>query len=183
VHHTGVSILRRTATVATVLALMTMGAMVVLLRSSELRRIVNFSAHYGRRYGVGGRFDIPPSAIGSAGITAIVFARSSCPACQASRTAFAQVSEMLRQRPGSRMLMVAVGGTFESELAFARDIGIARSEVIVWPVERTRLTVVPTLVVIDADATILFVHEGAQTDNAGLDKIRDILKSHPIRPS
>lgn len=126
-------------------------------------------------YEVGSTVDIPKSMIGAARTTIVVFARSSCGACQASKSVLKSIAEMVGARQDARIMLIATDGVDQAELAYADDIGVRRADVYAFPVERTRLRVVPTFIVLDGDRTIRHVHQGAQTDAVEMEKIRALL--------
>jgi thioredoxin-related protein len=125
-------------------------------------------------YTVGMTVDIPESVIGT-GNAVVVFARSTCPSCKASKPMLKQVTDLARQY-GSRIVLVAVAGKNETELTFAGEVGIRPEEVLRYPLERlTKLEAVPTFLVLDANRTIRHIHVGASADVTEMIKIRKLL--------
>ena len=124
---------------------------------------------------IGTKVDMPIGTIASAG-TVILFARSSCAACQSSKSILKHVVELVHEQPGVRVVMCAVTGVNDDERAYAEDIGLRRTEVIACPVQQLRLQVVPTLLVLDRSGSIRFVQSGTRFGRSAMERLYAALR-------
>lgn len=113
-------------------------------------------------YKIGERVDLPPAQIVPAKFTVIVFARSTCGACQASKPTLAKVVDLAKDRPHVAVELLAVAGLAQSELLLADTLGIPRTNVRAYDkIESIKLKVVPTVMVVNEAGTILYAYQGA----------------------
>jgi thiol-disulfide isomerase/thioredoxin len=159
-------------------------AMLVIVAFTAYR-VLDVKARAGAprpAYSVGEQIDIPTDLIIPARATVVVFARSTCGACQAYKPFAAKlVKDVVGVRPHVAVQLMAVSGARESELKLADEIGVPRQNVRTYDKwARTRLLSVPTTMVVDPlYGKILYVHEGVLND-AELDKIGKVLDSQAL---
>ena len=110
-------------------------------------------------YAVGQPVDVPAEAFARADRTVIIFARSSCASCQQMKPARARLTAALATSPSVAVAILAPDADPDGERQFARDIGRADA---LWLVEinRLRVTVVPTVLVVDREGIVRFVRTG-----------------------
>jgi thiol-disulfide isomerase/thioredoxin len=113
-------------------------------------------------YKIGEKVDLPPAQIVSAASTVIVFARSTCGACQASRPTLAKVVDLAKNRPHVAAELLAVAGLAESEFLLADTLGIPRENVRTFDrIESMKLKFVPSVLVVNDAGSILYAYQGA----------------------
>lgn len=111
-------------------------------------------------YQIGTRVDLPSRIFDTAERTLIVFARSTCPACDHSRPALSAATKCFSQPRTSDVALITTAPRAERELSFARDIGIPDTRVFALNVAALRLERVPTVIVVDRAGRIVFQYEG-----------------------
>jgi thiol-disulfide isomerase/thioredoxin len=89
--------------------------------------------------------------------TVIMFGRSTCSACQASIPLGKQLHDAVAQRKDAHMFLVDVIGTGPEELKFGAAMGLRSQDVYRNPKPDPKITAVPTYLVLDVDAKVLFV--------------------------
>ena len=106
------------------------------------------------------RIDIPAQAYDSASYTLVLFARSSCAACQRSSIFFKQlVAEAVAD--GIDVRLVSSAPVASEELAYARELGFEERQVVPLDLRALRLRLVPTIVLVDRQGEIHYAREGA----------------------
>ena len=137
-------------------------------------------------YRVGEKIDIPVDQIVPARSTVVVFARSTCGACQANRPFAARLAkDVVGIRPHAAMQIIAVQGMTESELRFADEMGVSRNNVRSYnKLSETKIRVVPTTLVVDPlDGKILYAHEGVLNDHdlSQIGRVLDVVQATDVR--
>jgi thioredoxin-related protein len=102
-------------------------------------------------YAIGERIDLPVQLVTAAKYNLLVFARSTCGACQASKPMIKRmVTEVPGRRPHVAALLLAVEGMKPSELALADELGISKQNVRTYDkLAETKLRAVPTIMVVN----------------------------------
>jgi hypothetical protein len=151
---------RRAATIVigTCVAIVAGSALVLALPG--WRRALGLATLDQPAYAVGQRVDVPVGLYDATPFTLLLFARSSCPACERAKPAFAQVTAALRDRASVRVRMVVDDGQQAGERAYLRDVGLAEDRLAAVDFRTLRLRRVPTAVLVDRDGRVLYTHEG-----------------------
>ena len=166
------AVLRRVATVVTLACAALVALTVLLLFRPTLRATFGFETAAGPAYRVGDRVDVPPDLYDSSAATVLIFARSTCGACQRATTELAAVVARLRTIASVRITLVAAANRADDELAFARAIGLNGDERTTIAVTGLRLRVVPTVLVVDRAGVIRYSSEGGLTPKQQDDILR-----------
>lgn len=132
-----------------------------LLVSPSLRTRFGFSTPVAAAYTVGDRIDVPVDLYDSSPATVLIFARSTCGACQRAKLQFAAVVARLRAVAPVTLGLVTTGARTSDEWAYAQAIGLRETELKTISLEHLRLRVVPTIVVVDRAGVIRYAFEGA----------------------
>ena len=152
---------QRLSTVVVVVCLLTVAGTSALLVSPTLRGWVGVGPGAAPPdYVVGDRIDVASALYQSAPVTVVVFARSTCPACQKSADFHRQVSTTAGAI-GVPVRLVTPSPELAAEQAYASGLGIASERVHVVSSGSIRLRAVPALMVVDSAGTIQHVWFGA----------------------
>lgn len=127
----------------------------------------------GPAYRAGNRIDVPGGVYDSESYTLLLFARSTCDACQRSAPAFKElVGEAVREGMAVRLISAAPVAAREAD--FARALGLTDADVVGLPLATLRLKHVPTIVVVDRAGAIHYVREGAVSEHDKEGLFRDL---------
>lgn len=143
--------LRRVGSILICLVVAGSGAIVVLTRET-VRRPVS--------YNIGEVSDLPPSIYAAASETLVVFVRSDCPACQASKAFLAELVSAFKSDRDRKVFVAVVPDTAGHERMFASELGAEERQTIVVPPGSVRLKRVPAIQVISTSGRLTFVFEG-----------------------
>jgi hypothetical protein len=91
--------------------------------------------------------------------TVIMFGRSTCSACQASIPLAKRLHDAVAERKDARMILLDVIGISPQELEFGAAMGLRSHDVFKLPTPDQKVKGVPTFLVLDADAKVLFVSQ------------------------
>jgi hypothetical protein len=130
-------------------------------------------------YSEGDRIDLDPSSYSAADRTIFLFARSSCRACQASKSVMASLVDELRPQPSARVVLVTGLASQGENVEFGREIGIDPERMLEVDLRGLRLRYVPTVVVTDASGRIMMAREGLITESDRQDIVRAALPPVP----
>lgn len=98
---------------------------------------------------------VPNSLYRQSPYTVLLFARSSCPTCQATASSMATLrSRIGQERPSVRMVLVSPHDAAGEELALGRAIGLASADIVSLVAPQVRK--VPTIVVVSREGSILW---------------------------
>jgi thiol-disulfide isomerase/thioredoxin len=111
-------------------------------------------------YALGQRVDVPAGLYDAAPLTLLIFARSSCPACERAKPAFAVLAASLRDRAAVRVTMVVDEGQQAGEREYLRDVGLPEDRLAAVDFRALRLRRIPTTVLVDRDGRVLYSQEG-----------------------
>jgi hypothetical protein len=161
---------RRAATIVIGTCLTIVAGSALVLALPEWRRALGFARLDQPAYAVGQRVDVPAGLYDAAPLTLLLFTRSSCPACERAKPAFAELTAALRDRAAVRVTMVVDEGQQAGEREYLRDVGLAEDRLAVVDFRTLRLRRVPTTVLVDRDGRVLHTQEGEPSaqDVAGL---------------
>lgn len=112
-------------------------------------------------YRVGETIDLPSAAFASADRTLFVFAQSGCAACQAAAPFFNRVATMARDIGHAKIVFVATNDARSEAEEYGHRIGVDIQSIVMTDDRRTRVRVVPTLLVTDRHGRVRLSHEGA----------------------
>jgi len=108
-------------------------------------------------YEVGSTIDTPRDWHANSPFTLVLFAQSSCGACQRAQPFLRHVVEALGE--SAPVVLVSPGADRSAEARFGESLGLSATAVQMAPAG-LRARVTPTLVLVDRDGTILHVWEG-----------------------
>lgn len=111
-------------------------------------------------YAAGDRVDIETAAYTSSPVSLILFARSTCPACQRSSDFYRQVVAEGKTH-GVSTVLVTPSTDSAAERLYAEDLGISGGQVYQALPGSIKLRAVPALMVVDASGLIRHVWFGA----------------------
>jgi len=112
-------------------------------------------------YEVGSRVDTPGEWHAGSDYTLLLFAQSTCGACQRAQPF---LREMVEQFSGQvPMVMVSPGADRAAEVRFGESLGLHAGAVQAAPAS-VRARVTPTLLLVDRSGTVLHVWEGVPPD-------------------
>jgi hypothetical protein len=167
----GDGVLRHGATLVTTLCLLTLAGTGLALAVGPLRDRF-WSTSTSTSYAVGDVVDVPPDAYSRASHSVILFARSSCSACQASKPVMAAIANDLSTRADTALTLVAPEKPAAEQREFAEAIGIDATRIVYADLRSLRLRYVPAVVVTDRAGRVLFAREGLMTETDRLDLLR-----------
>lgn len=153
--------IRRLSTSVVVVFLLALAGTVALVVSPSLRERAGVGpAAEPAPYAVGDRVDVDAASYATAPLTLILFARSTCAACQRSADFHKQVVAAGKAR-GVPAVLVTPSAEVEAERAYADGLGIAAARVHEAPPGSIKLRAVPALMVVDTSGLIRHVWFGA----------------------
>jgi len=158
----------RTA-VALSFGLVALSIAVGIAASPYFRATVGLDRGLTSGYTRGDTIDVPSAAYRGVARTVVVFSRSSCPACQAARPRLRRLTAAVKRVSDARIVLVTPLGDESNELVYARDLGLAESEVMAISPSQVRVRAVPTIALVDSQGRIIFVHEGPTGDDDDLE--------------
>lgn len=128
-------------------------------------------------YALGETLDVPPSLYAGAEQTLVIFVRESCSVCRAEADGLAKIAATLKELPSPLPTVVVTGSNdVEADSAFARSFGQIRHEHVAF--SRLKLQVVPTIVLVDRQGTVLYAREGRSKTT---DVIGELMRRIPGR--
>jgi len=151
------SLVRRFAVGVALASAMLVTATAIAVARPAIRARLGFTA---AAYAAAQHVDLPSDVYDSSPYTLILFARSTCPACQRSSLLFKQlVAEANTVGVASRLVSgVPVAA---EEMAYARGLGLTQEEVVGVDLQKLRVRLVPTIVLVDRRGEIHYAWEGA----------------------
>jgi hypothetical protein len=149
----------RAAAIAAICCGLTLGLTTVAIAIPSVRNHLGLAAVAEPTYAVGQRVDLPAAAYASAPYTLILFARSSCSACQKSADV---LRELFLRANRSGLALTIVDGTSSrvDDVGFVSDIGGSDAKLVSLDLTRLRLKRVPTLLLVDKTGRVIVTHEG-----------------------
>jgi hypothetical protein len=153
----------KVATAVTIGCVAVVAITVAALAMPSLRARLGFPPGRSASYSVGQRIDVPANLYDSSPLTLLVFARSSCSACQRAKPVFADIARRLSAPSSARILLVTSSTRHEDEVSYVRDLGLDESHLVTLDGAGLRLQVVPTLVLVDRLGEIHYASEGVPT--------------------
>lgn len=152
---------RRFSTIVIVVCLLVLTSTLALVVSPSLRARVGVgSAAAPPPYAVGDRVDIESGAYATSPLSLVLFARSTCAACQRSSDFHKQVVAVGRTH-GVPTVLVTPSTDADAERAYAAGLGIAGAQVYQALPGAIKLRAVPALMVVDTSGLIRHVWFGA----------------------
>jgi len=115
-------------------------------------------------YAVGQKIDVSASLYERTARTVLLFARSSCQACQRSKLAMAALVHDLTEDPGVAVVLVTPGNMADIDRVFGRELGIEDARIVSAATGTLRIRHVPAIVVVDNTGRILLTREGVLTE-------------------
>lgn len=155
------AIIGRAAAVIVVGCLAVVSATALLLAFPPLRTRLGIGPAVGPSYKTGERFDGPASLYGETPYALVLFARSSCGACQRAKPFYARLNLVAAGRPAIRVVLaVPASAPPEGERGYGREAGVDADRVFSVNFASLRLHAVPTVVLVDRSGRILDAWEG-----------------------
>jgi thiol-disulfide isomerase/thioredoxin len=121
---------------------------------------LGFASTRPTSYTVGERVDVPASVYESSRVTLLIFARSTCSACQSAKPAFAAIAMQVDAIPEAGVRVVTSSSGGRDERAYARDLGLTDTQFVTISFDGLRLKVVPTVILVDQRGVVRFTSEG-----------------------
>jgi hypothetical protein len=161
---TSTSFLHRLSTIVAILCVSILGGTVLLIARPDLRQFVGLGpAAVPPAYVAGDRVDVDPEVFSDAPTTLLVFARSTCAACQSSADFHAQVVALARQA-GHAAVLLTPSDDGDAEAAYGERLGVGRGQVHHFAPGSIKLRAVPTLMLVDTTGLIHHVWFGIADD-------------------
>jgi hypothetical protein len=151
---------RRLSTIVVVVCLLVLAVTAALVVSPALRRQLGIGpTAEPPAYTAGDRVDVTPAAYTSAPISVLVFARSTCPACERSADFHKQLVAASKAS-GIPAVLITPSADGETERRYAEGLGIGASQVYQSPPGSIKLRSVPAVMVVDGSGLIRHVWFG-----------------------
>lgn len=147
----------RAATLVAISCVVIVAGTAVILARPDLRARVYLAP--ATSYPVGSSLDLPRDTIRPGIRTVVIFGRSSCQACVASKALHQQVAAAARAT-SSQVLWVSTAPDDKAEMLHGLELGLNRDEVRVLPAQSLRLMRVPTIVIVDTKGIVMGSWEG-----------------------
>jgi hypothetical protein len=167
---------RRFTTAVIVVSVVVLVGTAALVVSPSLREFVGVGPQVEPpAYRVGDRVDVASSLYASSPRTLLLFARSSCAACQRSEP-FHQAAIAAAQQAHMAVALLTPTTDLEAEATYAARLGLTRDQVHHITPGSIRLRTVPTLMLVDSDGRIhdvWFDVADAATETAILARLSD----------
>jgi hypothetical protein len=125
---------------------------VVVLTTPSLR--ARFRSTPAPAYRVGDQIDVPARFYEGATTTLLIFARSSCSACEGARPVLTDLVAAMRSRSKAGVRFLPTDGLSPADADFARALGLDDSQIAPVDIKSLRLRVVPTVVVVDQQGIV-----------------------------
>jgi peroxiredoxin len=152
---------RRLSTAVVVVCLLALAGTVALVVSPSLRARAGVGpASEAPPYAEGDRVDIDAAAYSTSPLSLILFARSTCPACQRSSDFYRQVIAAGQAHKVPAVLVTPSTDT-DAERVYAEGLGIPAAKVYQALPGSIKLRAVPALMVVDSSGLIRHVWFGA----------------------
>jgi len=153
-------LVRRLATGATIVCVALVAVTVLALASPSVRTRLGFRSGRPASYLTGQQVDLPAPVWETSPVTLLIFARSTCSACQRAQSAFTTLVARLAAMPEARVLVVANSRGAHDEAGYARNLGLDDGHLVTVDYGGLRLGVVPTLILVDRRGVVRFASEG-----------------------
>lgn len=157
-----------TASVATLVVAVVATSIVVLVPSVRDFLLVTEETP---AYVVGEAIDLPADAFRAAPRTLLLFARSTCAACQQAQPFFLDAIGVSSAQPGLAVALVTTGRNKDDELIYGRTLGLVDAQIHFIAASDLRLKRVPSVAIVDQSGVVRFFRETL----TGLDVQRDVL--------
>jgi hypothetical protein len=132
----------------------------------------------GLSYLAGQRIDVPPDLYAGAEASLLLFARSSCGACEAAQPAFAALmNAATTSQVQVRLILQTEGGSNATDNRLIAGLGLASDQVRHLEFKRLRLKRVPAVALVGRDGKISRFAEGIPEGRALItliDALRDV---------
>lgn len=152
---------RRLSTSVVAVCVLALTGTVALVMSPSLRARVGVGpASDPPAYAAGDRVDIDPAAYNSAPLSLVLFARSTCPACQRSSDFHKQVVAAGKLR-GVPTVLVTPSTDVEAERVYAEGLGVDAAHIFQALPGSIKLRAVPALMLVGTSGLIQHVWFGA----------------------
>jgi hypothetical protein len=125
-------------------------------------------------YAVNQVVDVPSTIYDSSSYTLLIFARSTCDVCQRSAKFLSRLADQAAGA-GAEVRLVSGAPVVESELAFARALGLSDAQVAPVDLKTVRVRRVPTIVLVDRRGEIHYAREGAVSASDQEDVIKTLV--------
>jgi hypothetical protein len=136
--------------------------LLLTLALPSIRTRLGFVQARGLSYPLGGQIDLPAGVYARTSRTLVIFARTSCVACQHAKPVFTEIAAALSKYHDVRVVMVTGEQLAADETKFAAEMGLDASALIRMDLDPLRLRVVPTTVLVDARGAVLYSTEGGE---------------------
>jgi hypothetical protein len=163
--------------IARIAALVLLGGTVVAMATTVfigfvpvIKAKAGWSEPARQAYAIGQTIDLPSSVYSSNKQTLVVFASGTCGACLRSSQALSGLVSDFSDS-STRVLLVTPATMKADQQAFERGIGIPISQHLSMDTSKLRLTMVPTIALVDATGKIVYAREGL-LDEEGRQAIR-----------
>jgi len=135
--------------------------LVTTLASPRLRGWLGSSPRHLTSYAVGQQIDVPASVYHGVPFTVILFARSTCPACQRAKPFLGHLVRTLSSTGRVQVVLIASAGLSDAEIAFGRELGIDQTKILAPNARPLRFRRVPAIVAVDSDGRVVYSYEGS----------------------
>lgn len=115
-------------------------------------------------YAVGSHIDLPSSIYAATPYTLILFARSSCDACQRAKSVLADLAAQVANESNARVILVTGMSNVEDDAAYGRQLGVNEASQIRLDLTKLQLRQVPTIVLVDRNGQVERDWEGPSPD-------------------
>jgi len=155
-------LLGRIALTVTLLLVIVLAATVGRVAGRRALESLGWLAPSTSSYVVGDTLDLPPEVYRATPFTLVLFARSTCAACEAAAPFFQSIATEVAARSNARMVLSSpVDGPNASEIAYAHALGLEDRAVTPWRGVKPRVRNVPTLVMVNDAGVVLAAWQGA----------------------
>jgi hypothetical protein len=169
----------RLARAANILLLGALGVTLVIAGWPRVTKAMGWNQTPPPVYATGSTIDTPVAWHQQTDFTLVLFARSSCAACQAAQPFLRHLVANLKGR--TAVVLVTTGKEPQADTRFAQGLGIQASEVKVAP-ENLRVRATPTLVLVNNRGRVLGSWEGVGGEARQADIAMDIDRAIGLRP-
>jgi hypothetical protein len=164
---------RALATTAIAVSVLALTATLTAVVFPWTARPFRSSAGSAASYVTGQRIDVPRDLYDNRDATLLLFARSSCRACEDAKPAFAALTaEAATKHLQVRLVLQAEGGSEATDSRLVAGLGLSSDQVRHLEFEGLQLERVPAVAVVIRDGTIVSFVEGIP-DEKGLDSLLD----------
>ena len=164
---------------ALAVAVVSLPVLTLSLLSSPALRTSLARLYSASGYARGQLIDLPRGVFEPSEVTIVIFARNSCPGCQAAKGSLARLSDSAKSVRGVRVVLVVPAGSSPSEQQFASEIGIRDASHVIQ-IAKSRVTAIPAIVIVDRTGRILFASEGSFQPREVPD-LKDVIANAAVR--